>query len=328
MKNVRTTTAAIMLLVAALLLTACGKDSTTPENNTPPNMSLSSNSKLGPYEMDELACFDDGLIRFYYDGNFFLPAQLVNPDENFSEITIIQADLEQTEKNVAYGYFYYAVGEFDEEFSYIVEQEEDIALTTVRENLTKTEYLPGTDNFLGYKYEYTSNGTPMYAIITVRNEADGDGCYVAAMSSDMPEAIDKAIEMFSTVEVYGTEQTQEKVDESFRRTDDLYTYLVGPVEAPESSEELLEELAQPKSLFFTEGIHELTAGEKYTPELAGEAAGEPITYLSTNEAVATVDAQGEVTAIAEGVSIVVANTADGATTSIYIKVHPVEEGSE
>ena len=323
-----------LLLGVALLLTACGSAGEGGQQGIDTSgVSVRDFDALGPYELTEPAIYDDGLIRFAYDGNYFMPVQLANPDEYFSELTIAQADLRETDENVAYGYFYYAVGEFEEDFQDIITVEESYTISGTPEDLVRTAYKLGTDNFLGFTYTYTFEEKPMYAIITVQNLPDAKGCYVAAMNSDMPEAIDKAIQMFDTVEIYGEAQDPEKISLSFERTEAVYTYLcpeepTGAEGAIQDATELIEELEQETTLFFTEGVHEMTVGEKYTPTLSGADAQNVHSFVATNDAVATVSSNGEVIAISEGVSVIVASTEDGVLAKLYIKVHPSEEAAE
>ena len=324
-----------LLLAAALLLTACGSAGEGGQHDVDASgVSVRDFDDLGTYELTEPAYYEDGILRFAYDGNYFLPVQLVNPDDYFSELTITQADLRETENNTAYGYFYYAVGQFEEDFQDIITAEESYTISGTPEDLVKTEYKPGTKNFLGFKYTYTYEDKPMYAIITVQNLPSVNGCYIATMNSDRPEAIDKAIEMFDTAEIYGEAQDEEQITNSFLRTDAIYAHLcpeeyaAASESALEDANQLIEDMAQESTFFFTEGVHEMTVGEKYTPTLAGADAENVFSFVATNDDVATVTSKGEVIAVSEGVSIIVASTEDGKMTELYIKVHPVEQTEE
>ena len=302
---------------------------TQPEEQGNTLISVREFSALGALELKEPAFYDDGMIRFYYDGNFFIPTMFNTEGPEFCQLKMGQVDVREEERNCAYGYFYYGPGVFETELESIVSAEEKYIFESNCQNLKKTVYAHEAANYLGYTYTYDANGVPMYGIILVCNEMDRNGCYVAAMRSDMPDAIGKAIEMFSTVEVYGNEAIDELLDISFERSVNIYQFFKNDdsEDIRDRAMQIVEDMAQPATFFFSEGVHELTVGEKYTPTLVGDISGKTFYYVSTNDDVATVNEKsGEVTAISEGVSIIVASTETAEDyTEIYIKVHPAED---
>ena len=213
--------------------------------------------------------------------------------------------------------------------------------------IEKIKYGTNTDNCISYLYHYQEDtGAYIYDLLVVKNlkGADGlEGSAVVLVESDDMAVILAARQMADTIEIVGTQMDNALSEESLSRTDRIYELLCpeqaaaikNPVEVEGGSIfeafsiENLENQNADKAewaIWFEKPTYILAPGEKVTPVLIGPGKDEKIKYRISNENVATVNAKGEVTGIADGFVMLVATNEHGASCNTYCDVIAPEGG--
>ena len=355
-----------LLIAAGILaaLTACGKKapSDAVENQGSDNdaswpateaMEIASFPDLGEYELHEPARYQDGIIRFQYDGNTILPVSVSDTYGGvFHELTLTYADLREWGRTDTYGYIYYGTEAYEQDLDAVVGQEEVYFLPgspTGDDGIEKTPYGEKTDDYIGYLYHYQADtGAYLYNLLVIRNLEGADGLAGSAIvrvQSDDMSVILAAKQMADTIEIVGTLMDDTLSEESLSRTDRIYELLcpeqAAAIQNPAEVEggsifeafsiENLENQNADKAewaIWFEKPTYVLAPGEKVTPVLIGPGKDEKIEYRISNEDVATVNAKGEVTGISDGFVMLVATNEHGATCNTYCDVLVPEGGGE
>ena len=315
---------------------------------------------LGEYELHEPARYQDGIIRFQYDGNTLLPFRLPydgniilpfsGTDSMFDLLEFTYADLREWPSTETYGYIYYGMKAYEQDLDAVAEQEEVhflLGSPAEESGIEKIKYGTNTDNCISYLYHYQEDtGAYIYDLLVVKNlkGADGlEGSAVVLVESDDMAVILAARQMADTIEIVGTQMDNALSEESLSRTDRIYELLCpeqaaaikNPVEVEGGSIfeafsiENLENQNADKAewaIWFEKPTYILAPGEKVTPVLIGPGKDEKIKYRISNENVATVNAKGEVTGIADGFVMLVATNEHGASCNTYCDVIAPEGG--
>ena len=323
-------------------------------------MEIASFPDLGEYELHEPARYQDGIIRFQYDGNTLLPFRLPYDGEiilpfsgthsMFDLLEFTYADLREWPSTETYGYIYYGMEAYEQDLDAVAEQEEVhflLGRPAEESGIEKVKYGTNTDNCISYLYHYQEDtGAYVYDLLVVKNlkGADGlEGSAIVLVESDDMAVILAARQMADTIEIVGTQIDGALFKESLSRTDRIYELLCpeqaaaikNPVQVEGGSIfeafsiENLENQNADKAewaIWFEKPTYVLAPGEKVTPVLIGPGKDEKIEYRISNENVATVNAKGEVTGIADGFVMLVATNEHGASCNTYCDVIAPEGG--